>query len=220
MNTEPAPAPAPTPRTASSHNPSRRSQTSESTRRSDDAKHFRKIMKQGGKGEAKGNKGKGLDITGRNGLLQPLGERAGREAGGDLLSQHQDRGDGSLTAGMFALQQAQLTLHQNMVQPTPTTVSNMAPALAELISRHVKQLLVPDASSRHTRSREIMITLKDDILPGTELWLSRTADGWRLRADTRSPDAYRMLTEEAPDLVERFASHRLGRLDIDPTLLD
>lgn len=184
------------------------SRKSDDTRRGDDAKKFRKIMKRGD----------------RWGLLQkqPRGEQSGQDAAGEGFSgqHHDEHGDGSLTAGMFALQQAQVTLHQSMVQPTTATMTSMAPALAELISRHVKQLLVPDASSRHTRSREIMITLKDDILPGTELWLSRTAEGWRLRADTRSPDAYRMLTEQAPDLVERFASHHLGQLEIDPTLID
>src|SRR5699024_9439027 len=128
------------------------------TRRGDDARHFRKIMKRGGKGP-------------QVPLQQPYGGQAGRDATDEGFSgqQHRDQhGDGNLTAGMFAMQQAQLTLHQGMVQPTATTAASMAPALAELISRHVKQLLVPDANTRHTRAREIMITLNDDILPGTE----------------------------------------------------
>jgi len=57
------------------------------------------------------------------------------------------------------------------------------------------------------------------VLPGTELWLSRTDKGWKLRADTRSPDAYRQLLEGAPQLIERFANRHLGELEIDPELL-
>jgi hypothetical protein len=57
------------------------------------------------------------------------------------------------------------------------------------------------------------------LLPGTELWLSRTSNGWKLRADTRSSTAYRSLVEGAPQLIERFAQSQLGALEISPTLL-
>jgi hypothetical protein len=133
-----------------------------------------------------------------------------------------DTQDGSPDAnvGMQLIQQATQIAQYTVQQPTVAAQSAFTPALAELIERHVKQLLVPDATSRSSaQSREIMITLKDGLLPDTELWLSRTDNGWRLRADTRSADAYRSLLEGAPQLIERFASSRLGELEVDPALL-
>jgi hypothetical protein len=135
--------------------------------------------------------------------------------------QDDHRGDGQAGAniGLQALHMAQQTIVQDAQQPAPSHAA-MAPALAELIERHVKQLLVPDATSRSAaQAREIMITLKDGLLPGTELWLSRTSNGWKLRADTRSSTAYRSLVEGAPQLIERFAQSQLGALEISPTLL-
>jgi hypothetical protein len=140
----------------------------------------------------------------------------------DSSDQQDDRrGDGqaAMNIGMQALHQAQQAIVQNAEQPAASQAA-MTPALAELIERHVKQLLVPDATSRSAaQSREIMITLKDGLLPGTELWLSRTSEGWKLRADTRSSTAYRSLIEGAPQLIERFAQSKLGALEISPTLL-
>lgn len=166
--------------------------------------------------------------------LRDLLQRQLNEKGDPLLSlfaphkddddsgqQGDDRSDGQGTAsmGMQTLHLAQQALVQNAQQPAAASVT-VAPALAELIERHVKQLLVPDASSRSAaQSHEIMITLKDGLLPGTELWLSRTSDGWKLRADTRSSTAYRSLVEGAPQLIERFAQSRLGSLEITPILL-
>lgn len=142
------------------------------------------------------------------------------EHGGDSSSDGGGQSDGQalLTAGAQAWQQAQQIVLHGADQAAPAAQAALAPALAELIERHVKQLLVPDARSS-AQSREIMITLKDGVLPGTELWLSRTDKGWKLRADTHSPEAYRQLLEGAPQLIERFADRRLGELEIDPSLL-
>lgn len=228
MNTTPTTphhaAPAPSPRTGD------RPEASDPARRQEDSQRFRKLVGTRGKHDS----GEGRDdesATGRRTsadstrlLQRPVGRRGERdgEASSGTGGRHElllrQRREHELSAGVFALQQAQAAVQHSTFQPTATTVASMAPALAELISRHVRQLLVPDAASRHAGSREIMITLKNDILPGTELWLSRTADGWNLRADTRSPEAYRMLVESAPDLIERFERGRLGRLQVDPTL--
>jgi hypothetical protein len=143
-----------------------------------------------------------------------------RDSGSDTSSDSGGQPDGQAlaSAGAQAWQQAQQIVLHGAEQPAPAAQAALAPALAELIERHVKQLLVPDARSS-AQSREIMITLKDGVLPGTELWLSRTDKGWKLRADTRSPDAYRQLLDGAPQLIERFASRQLGELEIDPSLL-
>ncbi|GAA0683155.1 hypothetical protein ISN75_20660 [Dyella marensis] len=142
-----------------------------------------------------------------------------RDSGSDTSSGGgQPDGQAQASAGAQAWQQAQQIVLHGAEQPAPAAQAALAPALAELIERHVKRLLVPDARSS-AQSREIMITLKDGVLPGTELWLSRTDKGWKLRADTHSPDAYRQLLDGAPQLIERFASSRLGELEIAPSLL-
>jgi hypothetical protein len=141
------------------------------------------------------------------------------ESDGDSSADNKDQQPGA-TVGMQVLQQATQAAQYTMEQPTVAAQSAFTPALAELIERHVKQLLVPDATSRSSaQSREIMITLKDGLLPQTDLWLSRTDKGWRLRADTRSADAYRSLVDGAPQLIERFSDHGLGELEIDPAML-
>lgn len=167
----------------------------------------------------------------RNLLQRQLSQGSGSTAGISSRGQDSDSGGGSDqqddhrdgqagNIGMQVLHMAQQAIVQNAEQPSATTQASMGPALAELIERHVKQLLVPDATSQSSaQAREIMITLKDGLLPGTELWLSRTSTGWKLRADTRSSEAYRSMIESAPQLIERFAQSRLGSLEVDPTLL-
>jgi hypothetical protein len=145
--------------------------------------------------------------------VPPRGEE---RDGQDSSSDGGSSGDQSLpTAGAQAWHQAQQIVMHGAEQPAPAAQAALAPALAELIERHVKQLLVPDTHSS-AQSREIMITLKDGVLPGAELWLSRTDKGWKLRVDTHTPESYRQLLEGAPQLVERFAEKHLGELEIDP----
>ncbi|KRE94445.1 hypothetical protein ASG87_17735 [Frateuria sp. Soil773] len=153
-------------------------------------------------------------------LVPPRGDDDGRDGDGQQQGQGDGQSLGGLPVGLQFQQQAQQVILHAAQQPAAAGPAMLAPALAELIERHVKQLLVPDASSRSSaQTREIMLTLKDDVLPGTELWLSRTEQGWRLRADTRSADSYRALVDGAPQLIERFAAGNLGTLEIDPILL-
>lgn len=92
----------------------------------------------------------------------------------------------------------------------------IAPGLSELIEKHVKQLLVSDARGPRSRSREVLLRMQSDILPGTDLWLTRSGDGWQLRADVRSRDAYDTLLANQDELIQRFADRALGELSIDP----
>lgn len=92
-----------------------------------------------------------------------------------------------------------------------------APRLAELLERHVRQLAVsPDARERD--DGQVLLRMADATLPGTDLLLSRTADGWTLRADVRSRASYDAIREAAPELARRFAARNLGTLTIDPHL--
>ena len=96
----------------------------------------------------------------------------------------------------------------------------MAPALAELVEKHVKQMMVSDLRGSRLRAREVLLRMQDDVLPGTDLWLARTATGWSLRADVRSRDAYDALIAGSGDLIRRFADGALGDLTIEPIFHD
>ena len=151
--------------------------------------------------------------TGKGSGVPPRdGDRDGQDSSSDG---GQSDGQGLASAGALAWQQAQQVVLHGAEQPAAAAHATLAPALAELIERHVKRMLVPETQSS-AQAREVMITLKDGVLPGMELWLSRTDKGWKLRADTHTPEAYRQLLENAPQLVERFAGKRLGELEIDP----
>lgn len=206
----------------------------------EDVPRFRKLMEKAGghpDEEAVGTAGSGGKKSSTEQMLRellqkqlgaadskafpPLQRDGDEGSGGDRQdSQGDDSSSGGLPLGLQFQQQAQQVIQQVAQQPASAGPAMLAPALAELIERHVKQLLVPDASSRSSaQSREIMLTLKDSVLPATELWLSRTDNGWRLRADTRSADSYRALVDGAPQLIERFAAGNLGTLEVDPILL-
>lgn len=101
-------------------------------------------------------------------------------------------------------------------QQMAATAGMVAPALAELIQKHVKQMLVTDTRGGGARSRELLLRMESDVLPGTDLWLTRTDKGWRMRADVRSRDAYDTLLANQDDLIQRFADGALGELSIEP----
>jgi len=101
-------------------------------------------------------------------------------------------------------------------QQAATAAATAAPALAELIEKHVKQMLVSDTPASKLHAREVLLQMHGDVLPGTDLWLTRTANGWRLRADVRSRDAYDALVAGSEDLIQRFADGALGELTIEP----
>jgi hypothetical protein len=102
-------------------------------------------------------------------------------------------------------------------QQAAAASANLAPALAELVQKHVRQMLVSDPrGGRGGRSREVLLRMQNDVLPGTDLWLTQTENGWQLRADVRSRDAYDTLLANQDELVQRFAEGALGKLTIEP----
>lgn len=102
-------------------------------------------------------------------------------------------------------------------QQAAAASANLAPALAELVQKHVRQMLVSDPrGGRGGRSREVLLRMQNDVLPGTDLWLTQTENGWQLRADVRSRDAYDTLLANQEELVQRFAEGSLGKLTIEP----
>ncbi|MCW5580684.1 MAG: hypothetical protein KIS72_05035 [Luteimonas sp.] len=141
-------------------------------------------------------------------------EQRGSQDGAD----NNGMGANSLEAAdVLAMMQAQAALRDaTALAPTqapPPMASSRT--LADMLERHVRQLAVDGAASTDGDGH-VLLRMSDATLPGTDLLLSRTADGWHLRADVRSRGSYDAIREAAPALARRFAEHDLGRLEIDP----
>lgn len=149
--------------------------------------------------------------------LSGLDGRGGQDAGTD----NNGMGANSLEgADLLAMMQAQSALREGSALPPPAApAAPMASgrALAEMLERHVRQLAVDGAASADgDGDGHVLLRMSDATLPGTDLLLSRTAEGWLLRADVRSRDSYDAIREAAPSLARRFAEHDLGQLQVDP----
>ncbi len=153
--------------------------------------------------------------------------QASRVAHGDDEMEEGDAGSGSAQAGSgggstpMTADMAQMPAAQPQAVPQhaqqAAASGHVAPALSELVQKHVKQMLVSDPrSQRGGRSREVLLRMQNDVLPGTDLWLAQTEDGWQLRADVRSRDAYDTLLANQDELMQRFADSALGKLTIEP----
>lgn len=138
---------------------------------------------------------------------------AGRQPGADPdQSLQQAKMD---PAEVLAMMQVQSALRDgaHVAPATPPPVNPSA--FADLIERHVRQLAV-GGDTAGDREGQVLLRMADATLPGTDLLLSRTADGWLLRADVRSRGSYDAIREAAPELAKRFAERNLGALEIDP----
>lgn len=136
----------------------------------------------------------------------------GSDAGGN------QSGETLKPAELAALMQAQI-----LTQHAPTALPAAAPqaahtnpqALADMLERHVRQLAVGSDGTRAEQG-QVLLRLNDATLPGTDLLLSKTDTGWRLRADVRSRGSFDAIQQAAPQLAERFAARNLGVLEVDP----
>ncbi len=146
--------------------------------------------------------------------LRGLEGRGQHEGGTD----HHGMGTNSIEgADLLAMMQAQAALRDGTGPAPPAAPPPMASgrALADMLERHVRQFAV-DGAAAGNRDGQVLLRMSDATLPGTDLLLSRTAEGWRLRAEVRSRDSYDAIREAAPALARRFAEHNLGALEIDP----
>lgn len=126
-----------------------------------------------------------------------------------------DRPDAGPPAESSAMLQAQLAMRDTSAPPPAAPTSNAA-AFAELIERHVRQLAVGGGSGNGEEGGQVLLRLSDQTLPGTDLLLTKTAEGWQLRADSRSRSSFDAIREAGPELMRRFAARNLGQLSIDP----
>lgn len=119
-------------------------------------------------------------------------------------------------ADASVLFQAQMALRDGGAAATnaPPPAANPQ-ALIELIERHVRQLAV-DEGVATDGDGHVLLRMADATLPGTDLLLTRNADGWTLRADVRSRESFDAIRQAGPELAKRFAERNLGTLEIDP----
>ena len=90
--------------------------------------------------------------------------------------------------------------------------------VAQLLEKHVRQLLVSSSQTAARDAPQVMLNLTDAVLPGTQILLAQTETGWRLESQSSSPESYSTIKALAPQLRERFAERGLGELQLDVVL--
>ncbi|NZA26790.1 hypothetical protein H0E84_10380 [Luteimonas sp. SJ-92] len=164
-----------------------------------------------GGGELSGQQRAEAEASARQAATQDA-VQAGRQAPGDgsepLPQNLMDSSE------IMAMMQAQSALRDGANAPAAPAPVNTS-AFADLVERHVRQLAV-GGGTQGDGDGQVLLRMADSTLPGTDLLLSKTADGWLLRADARSRGSYDAIREAAPELVRRFAERNLGTLSIDP----
>lgn len=162
-----------------------------------------------GAGELSGQQRAEAEAAARQAATQDAVEAA-RQAPGDGEQSMQTLDP----AEVLAMMQAQSALRDG-AHAAPVAAPVNTSAFADLVERHVRQLAVGDGVASDDDG-QVLLRMADSTLPGTDLLLSKTADGWLLRADVRSRGSYDAIREAAPELARRFAERDLGRLEIDP----
>ena len=193
---------------------------------------FRQLMQHGRHEGRRGPDGKLKADTpqqGPAGSLRHAGQAQGHETAQAVHApegrgHEEGQGEHQSLAGsaiegteLLAMMQAQAALRDMAgatVAPAPPQTAS-GKALAEMLERHVRQFAVGGAAAEHGDG-QVLLRMSDATLPGTDLLLSRTGDGWHLRADVRSRASYDAIREAAPALARRFAEQNLGTLEIDP----
>jgi hypothetical protein len=127
-------------------------------------------------------------------------------------------GENAPPPDLSALVQAQRIAWDSAAAGVAPPPSNPQATLAELLEKHVRQLLISESSARSGQGEQLMLRLADATLPGTDLMLTRTEGGWALRAECTRADSYESIRKHAPALVARFAEKSLGELQIMPVL--
>jgi hypothetical protein len=135
----------------------------------------------------------------------------------DPLRRHDDASTSPSQAQQIdaaALYQAQAAMRDGL--PAPAAPAPINPhAFADMVERHLKQLAA-DRGAADGGDGHVLLRMADATLPGTDLLLSRTEQGWMLRAEVRSRGSYDAIRQAAPELARRFAERNLGVLEVDP----
>lgn len=170
------------------------------------AERFRELLKQRQEPAAEPARGATVAAAAAADPLQPLRSKPLKL-------------DETTPADTAALLQAQRVAFDPVAAGVAAPAEGSARAsFAELLERHVRRLLVGEGANERGRDGQVMLRLSDESLPGADLFLARTSQGWTLRAETDRLDTLETIRRHAPALVERFAERALGSLEIDAEL--
>lgn len=151
---------------------------------------------------------------------QQVAERKSRDDTRQTVGFDRNESSQQPSSESSAMWQAQLAMRSDNAAPAaPMQPNSNAAAFADLIERHVRQLAVSSGGA-HGEENQVLLRLSDQTLPGTDLLLTKTAEGWQLRADSRSRSSFDAIREAGPELMRRFAERNLGQLSIDPHFHD
>lgn len=179
---------------------------------------FRQALEQQASGQRAAAHEGGQDGGRQHATLQHADERSAFQQSPARNPGEPGRGGGDAlpAAEAAAMWQAQHLAQQApaIATATPPPAANPA-ALAQMLERHVRQLAVTEGGARDGEGR-ILLRLDESTLPGTDLMLTRTTDGWLLQADVRSSESFEAIREAAGQLGERFAARGLGNLVVEP----
>lgn len=179
-----------------------------------DAEHLLSFL-EGGRGHeaspgaAKLPAADGHDTAAGDGL-SPAGE-----PGSERLERRKDEGkrdgEGSGSDGEQAFQPGIQPLQAEPAAPRPSDavpepVAVRGSGIAELVDRLAERVLV---GQRADGTAEIRLTLRGDVMGGTEVRIARVEQGLELHIDAASEAALRTLRERGDDLVQGL-SDRLG----------
>lgn len=120
----------------------------------------------------------------------------------------------NLTAAELASQRAMPAAADPAGSAATTQAPAAAGALARMLEEHVRRMLV-DEAARTGQGGRVMLSLAGTPLAGTDLWLTRSAEGWSLQAQTASADAAALIEQAAPELKARFRARDLGELSLE-----
>lgn len=116
---------------------------------------------------------------------------------------------------------AQGQAQQAHATPTPamTPGSTAQADFADLMARHVQQMLVSEPKAGHfNQEQQMLLRLSNQVLPNTQVMLSRNATGWTLKAQSAGRDTLDVVRKSSDKLVNRFNEAGLGNLVVETEL--
>ncbi len=85
----------------------------------------------------------------------------------------------------------------------------------DLMARHVQNMLVSEPRTGSVQQeQQLLMRLTDQVLPNTQVMLTRSARGWTLKAESSGEEELNVIRQSTDSLVERFQQAGLGALEV------
>ena len=109
------------------------------------------------------------------------------------------------------------SLAQSVSSQQVSAPATNASQFSDLLAKHVQQMLV-SAENTTGKDQQMLIRLSDQVLPNTQIMLSRSLTGWTLKAMSSGRDNLETIKKSSEKLVDQFANAGLGQLFIETEL--